>query len=245
MDVSIVLKKDIKVKKPILIEGFSGIGLVGAIAAQYYAEKLDAELVGHVESPELPPMAVLMDGDVRYPVRIYYSKKHDLIIMGSEFPIPKSMAYEIAEKIGEWAEEKKFKKIICLEGIKEIKPDKKVDVFGIATTDKEEKKLRELGLQKLDNGVIVGVSAALLLKCEAKKIPAVCLMAEAKSNFPDGMAAAEIIGYLNKMFDTSVDTKKLEDQAEKFEKKLKDFAQKIMKMKKKEKKTGPGVTMYG
>ncbi|MBR9677971.1 MAG: proteasome assembly chaperone family protein [Nanoarchaeota archaeon] len=242
-DVNIILKKEIRGRRPALIEGFSGVGLVGVIAAQYYAEKLGAELVGHIESPELPPMAILVDGEVRYPIRVYYSKKHNLIILGSEFPVPKSMGYKIAKKIGKWAKKKKVKEVVCLEGIKEIKVDGKSDVFCVTTNKKVEKKMKELGLRKLKNGIIVGVSAILLLECESQKIPATCLMSEAQSNFPDGVAAANIIEILNKMFGTKVDTKPLEKQAVKFEKQLKDFTKKMMTLKTK-KKDG-SVTMYG
>ncbi|MHA1505302.1 MAG: PAC2 family protein [Candidatus Heimdallarchaeota archaeon] len=59
-----VCKSDVKVKT--VIVGFPGMGLTGAIAAQHISEKLKLETIGFVEGTAIPPVAVFLDGYLRF-----------------------------------------------------------------------------------------------------------------------------------------------------------------------------------
>ena len=48
-----------KLKSPVLVEGFPGLGLVGTISASYLIEKLKMEPLGYIISEKFPPIAAV------------------------------------------------------------------------------------------------------------------------------------------------------------------------------------------
>ena len=222
MEIKIVSKK-IKSKKPVVIEGFPGVGLVGSIAAKYLSQQLKAKQIGFIESPHLPPVSFIVNGEAYNPIRIYESEENNLVIVESEFPVPKELIYDLGEKIADWSKEIKAEKVICLEGINTPQPKGGTGVFAI-TSDKKFKTPKTI--KKVETGYMIGVSASLMLQCKEIKLPGLCLMAETHSKFPDGMAAAAIITELNKLLSLKIDVKPLEKEAKTFENKLKTLVEK-------------------
>jgi len=208
-------------KKAILLEGFQGVGLVGTLAAQYIADKTGAKLIGYVNSTALPPMALLINGEIRHPMRIYHfkNKNQDYLIFESELPLPKTLVHEIAAKIAEFAEENEIKEIICLEGLAVPKPPVESNVYGVTNTVSKEKELSK-HVKLLSNGIIIGVSAALMMEAKIRDVPALCLMAEANAEFPDGLAAANIVLKLNAMYNLKINVEELQKESRRFEEKV-------------------------
>lgn len=220
-----LISKELRLKKPILIEGFQGTGLVGTLAAQYIAKKLGMKQVGYMESDELPPLALMVDGEIKYPLRLFASEKYNLMMVESELPIAPKFSFELADEIVKWAKNNKVSRIIALEGVGG-QTAFSGNVYGVGTDDKLENELKKDGIKILKNGIIVGVSASLLLKCKTEKIPAICLMAESLGAFPDGKAAASVIDYLSNKYKWNIDTKPLKDEADKFEDEMKKIIDK-------------------
>jgi uncharacterized protein len=86
------------------------------------------------------------------------------------------------------------------------------------------KELEKAGIGLLKEGIIIGVTGAILLRVE--KTPVSCLFAETHSNIPDSKAAANLIQALDKYMGMDIDYKPLLEQAQKFEEKLKNIMQK-------------------
>jgi uncharacterized protein len=208
-------------KNAIIMEGFQGVGLVGTLAAQYVADKTNAKLIGYINSTLLPPMALLINGEIRHPMRVYHfkNKNKDYMIFESELPLPKALVHEMAAKIAEFAEENEAQEIICLEGLAVPKPPVESNVYGVTNTASKEKDLSKF-VKLLGNGIIVGVSAALMMEAKIRKVTASCLMAEANADFPDGLAAANIVLKLNSMYDLKINVEELQKESRKFEEKL-------------------------
>lgn len=49
------LKENLELKKPILVVGLPGVGLVGKLVAEHLVDELGAEKVIEVYSPHFPP----------------------------------------------------------------------------------------------------------------------------------------------------------------------------------------------
>jgi uncharacterized protein len=222
MGVKIVSKK-IKLKKPVVIEGFPGVGLVGSIAAKYLSQQTNAKQIGFIESPHLPPVSFIVKGEVYNPIRIYEAEKDNLIIVESEFPVPGKLVNEIGERLGDWSKEINAEKVICLEGINAPQSKSSTGVFAI-TSDHNVKTPKSM--KKVETGFMIGVSAALMLQCKEIKMPGLCLMAETHTSFPDGLAAAALIKELNKLLNLNVNTTALENEAKVFEEKIKSLVEK-------------------
>src|SRR5665648_1247123 len=90
-------------KNPILIEGFPGIGLIGNIASQQIIDELEMKYLGTMSSQYFPPIAVLFEGIVNMPVRIYESKEHEIIVVVSDIPIQPAMSHIVSRALIDWA----------------------------------------------------------------------------------------------------------------------------------------------
>ena len=201
-----------KPKNPIIIEGFPGFGLVGTISTEYLIEHLSAEKIGQINIEEAPPMVAIHQGKVIDPIGIYYSKRYNLVIIHAVTPVT-GIEWKLASVIKELSQKLGAKEVISIEGVGGQSKESNSYYYTNFS-----KKLEKLGLNKLDEGIIMGVTGALLLK---KDLKLSCIFAETPSALPDSRAAAKIIEELDKYLGLKVDPKPLIEKAERFEAKLK------------------------
>lgn len=203
-----------KPKGATVIEGFPGFGLVGPIVTEYLIDHLETEQIGQFEYDELPATIAIHEGKVINPMAIHYSKKYNIIIMHTILSV-KGKEWVFAKEISKMLEELKTKETICLEGVN-VMEETKSEIFSYGNPE-----FVNLGAQEMKESIIMGVSAALLLR--AKNVS--CLFALAQSQLPGSKAAANIITFLDKYLDLNVDPEPLMEQATKFEDKLKNLMQ--------------------
>jgi uncharacterized protein len=215
-------KMEVKLtKKPTnctLIEGFPGFGLVGTIASEFLIEHLKFEKIGKIISDDTPPTVAIHNGTIVEPLGIFYNKKHNLILLHA-IAASAGLEWKLSEIIGNLTKQLSIKEIICLEGVGSNQGSQTSRVFYYANNDKNKKKLENLKIEQLKEGIIIGVTGAVILRLE--KIGIIAIFSETHSNLPDSKAAAKIIEVLDKLLKLKVDYKPLLVQAEKFEKKLK------------------------
>ncbi len=216
----LVLNK--KPKNVTIIEGFPGFGLIGTIATEFLMEHLKTEKIGIIEMDEIPAMIAIHQNKVIEPISVHYNKEYNLVLIHA-INIGKDLAWKLAEIIVEMAKTLSAKEIISLEGVGSPNPDSG-RVFYYATQDSLVSKKLNNTAKPLMEGIIVGVTGALLARNVG--VPITALFAEAKSNMPDSKAAAEIIKVLDIYAGLEVDPKPLLKQAEMFEKKLQGILQK-------------------
>lgn len=207
-----------KPKNPTIIEGFPGFGLVGTITTEFLIKHLDAELIGFIRLDEVPPVIAIHKGDPVEPLGIFYAKKQNLVVIHALSSV-QGFEWALADMLVRMAKEMGAKEIISLEGVGSESTTKELRAFYISKRDKQ---LRGYGLSPLEEGIIMGVTGALLLK---KKMNLTCFFAETHSTLPDSRAAAKLIEILDKYLGLDVDYKPLIDKAEKFEIKLKGILQ--------------------
>lgn len=220
--------KLILTKKPrnvTIIEGFPGFGLIGTIATEFLMEHLQTEKIGIVEMDEVPAMIAIHQNKVIEPLSIHYNKQYNLVLVHA-INVGKDMGWKLAEMIKELAQALSAKEIISLEGVGSPNEDDS-RVFYYTTEDGTVKKKIGEKANPLQEGIIVGVTGALLAK--HLQTPLVALFAEAKQGLPDSKAAAHILEALGGYLGLSIDTKPLLKQAVLFEKKLRGIVQKGQK----------------
>ena len=210
---------DKKPKNPIIIEGFPGFGLVGTIATEFLIRHLGAKEIGRIRVKEVPPVIAVHEGRAVEPLGIFYDSKHNIVILHALTSVA-GIEWEIADHVVELAKDLKAKEVISIEGIGANEEVSKGDgVFYIGCN----KKLAGTGAQQLKEGIIMGVSGALLVK---RSINSTFIFAEAASTLPDSRAAAKIIDVLDKYLGLKIDPKPLLKKAEEFEGKLKGLMEK-------------------
>lgn len=211
-----------KPKNVTIIEGFPGFGLIGTIATEFLMEHLQTEKIGIVEMEEAPAMIAIHQNKVIEPISIHYNKKYNMVLVHA-INVGKDLAWKVAEVISELAKVLSAKEIISLEGVGSPNPASGRIFYYSTVNTGSTKKLSNLA-SPLMEGIIVGVTGALLAR--HTEIPIMALFAEAQSNLPDSKAAAEIIKALDAYTGINVDPKPLLQQAEAFEKQLKELMQK-------------------
>ena len=217
-----------KPTNPIIIEGFPGFGLVGTIASEFLVDHLKTEMIGKIIFEDMPALVAIHENKVVEPLGIFYSKKYNIVLIHA-VTSPTGFEWEIAKTLVKLAQQLNAKEIISLEGVGSNQQDGTPEskAFYYTSEETREKVFKNIGIDPLKEGIIMGVTGALLLKAE--KIPATCLFAETQSALPDSKAAAKIIEALDKYLGLDVDYKPLLEQAEKFEGKLQGILQQSKK----------------
>ena len=213
------MKIELKEKphKPIVVEGFPGIGLVGTITTEFLIEHLKARQIGSIWSDDIPAIIAIHENKVVHPLGIFYSEKYNLIIIHAITNI-EGKEWMTADEVMKICKELDAYKLISVESVGNPNPTEDSKVFYYANNKEDEDKLKKIGLKPLEEGIIMGVTGALLLKTEGIKFS--CLFGETHSQLPDSKAAARIVEYLDKFLGLDVDPAPLLKSAEKFEKKL-------------------------
>ncbi|MEW5897454.1 MAG: PAC2 family protein [Nanoarchaeota archaeon] len=210
-----------KPKNVTIIEGFPGFGLIGTITIEFLLDHLDTEKIGLIEIEEVPAMVAIHQNKVIEPISIHYNKKFNLVLIHA-ISIGKDLGWKLSHVITELAEMLSAKEIISIEGVGSPNPGSRVFYYTTKNSALE-KKLSTIA-KPLQEGIIVGVTGALLVK--PLKTPIIAFFAEAESGLPDSKAAAEIIKALDRYTGLDIDPKPLLQQAKLFEEKLKGIVEK-------------------
>jgi uncharacterized protein len=240
-DVTIHKTATLKMKKPLVILGFPGTGLVGSVAASQIIEDLELEFGGYISSPEFAPLAAIHDY-VPFPAaRIHFSKKHNLVVIISEMNIPNAATLDLSDKLFKFAKSLKASTIISLGGI--AANEGKNDVYMISSDGGELKRLvKKKVVKPIKEGATTGVTGVLLTRGTLDDYPVTTLLAEASEDFVDAKAASNVIKALSKMTGMKISTTTLDKEA-----RTKNIGKDLAKSKisKKGPRSGEGGHMYG
>ena len=210
-----------KPKNPIIIEGFPGLGLIGTISTEYLIKHLDAKSIGYISSQKIPPMVAIHNSKIIQPLEVYYAKSKNIIILHALADI-RGMEWEIAEALIELYSQLKAKEVISLDGI--LGQSKETNTYYF-TNDLKNKRISKSKANPLKEGIILGVTAALLLK--NSQLITTGFFVETHSKLPDSKAAAKIIEMLDGYLDLGVNYKPLEKAATEFEEQLQGYVEKM------------------
>lgn len=222
-----------KPKNPLIIIGFPGFGLVGTITTEFLISHLRTEEIGRMWFDEMAAIAAVHESRLIQPISVHYNKEYNIVIVHGITPTV-NMEWKITSLLTQFIEQVDAKEILSIEGIGSMRPVEHPKVYFYASTKKQAELLRTAGLEALREGIIMGVTGALLLKVETRSLT--CIFAESHSNLPDSRAAANVIIALDKYLGLKVDPKPLLEQAERFEEKLKTLLESSQQMTQEQKK---------
>ncbi len=213
-----------KPKNVTIVEGFPGFGLVGTISTEFLIDHLDAKPIGSIWLEDLSPLLVVHDGRAIEPLGIFYDKKHNLVILHALTNI-KGLEWKVAEALRDLCKMLNAKELISLEGVGAIGVGGGGKAFYYS---KNEKRWNKAEVEKLKEGIVIGVTAALITKLKTTNLS--CIFAETKTGLPDSRAAAKVIEVLDKYLGLKVDYKPLLKKATEFETKVKGLIDKSKKV---------------
>lgn len=214
----------------VLLSCFPSAGLAATVAGHYIVGALGLPRIGIFELPEIPPVAIVQSGQVQPPIRVYGRK--DLAVVLSEFPPPLGVVGELSRAILDGAESRRVRLVLGLEGVVpqplgSDEGDAEESVWAVLARRDPAlmRTFQAAGTRALEDGVIGGLSGALLVGAIRRTIPvAVSLVsARAAEGYPDHRAAAVLIEALDRLLpELSIDTRPLRSQAESIEKALRE-----------------------
>lgn len=224
----------------VVLTAFPSAGLATIIAGHYMVRALKLPRIGRFDSPDLAPVAVVQAGEVNPTIRVYGHKGLALVL--SEFPPSPSQANAVARTVLDNAERHQARAIICLEGVVPHPEDDEEESGGAEPESPVEqvwvtyarantefaKGFQAAGARQLEEGVIGGVSGALLVQGIGRSVPVAALLVSARiaEGLPDHRAGAALIETLDRLLpELKIDTGPLRAQAEQIEKALRAVMQ--------------------
>jgi len=190
-----VLRDDVALDEPTLVEGLPGVGLVGKLAADHLIETFEMVHYADVHCEGLPPVTTYATGDreLATPVRLYADPARDLLVLQSDVPVSPGAALEFADCLGGWSVDAEVT-ALYLSGIgREREEGVTPELYGVGTGDGSER----LGAVDIDPptepGLISGPTGALLNHALRTDATAIGLVVEATPRFPDPEAAAHLL----------------------------------------------------
>lgn len=223
---SLTLNK--KPKGVTIIEGFPGYGLVATITTGFLLDHLKCEKIGSYHFKQAMPTLAIHQCKLVDPIGIYYNKQYNLVIVHAVTSVV-GVEWQAAELIADLYKQLQAKEVISIEGVGSQTPGEP-KAFWFTRNPALVKKIEKTGYTCIGEGIIVGVTSALLLK---ETLPHICIFAETHMKLPDSKAAAKVIEALDKYLGLKVDYKPLLKQAEDFEKQLKGLLEQASKAQKK------------
>jgi uncharacterized protein len=209
--------------------GMPDTGLTGMIAVSHIVEAMKLPEIGHIESDLLPPVMVIHDGEPKVPIRFFGNS--NLTVLTSETPISTRVIAPLSRSLIAWAAKKKVEMLVSVSGIAvhnrmEIEIPQ---VFGVSTNEKGKKRLKEVEIQLLEEGFMVGPHAMIIRESLSKGLTNLVILAQSHSGYPDPGAAASAINAVNKLLNLEVDVKKLLEDAEEIRVKTRELMQRTSK----------------
>jgi uncharacterized protein len=236
-EVEIVETKPVELKKPLVLLGFVGPGMVGGIAASHIIDQYKMEIIAHVHSTYLPPAVVFIDGVLRHPFRIYSDKKGAFCVIVCEMPLSAHGSYHIASTLLDWIEGKGVQELVVLEGIPIQGIPRNRQTFCAAEPEKI-KECENKGIQMISSGLIQGIAGSVLNECLSRNITGIAFLTPAITFVPDPEGAAILIETVKNMYNLDITTQPLLDDAEKIRQKLNEIAEHHQRMRQVEERGG-------
>ena len=241
------LDKDVDLEDALVVCCFPSVGMVSSVVAHFLIDHLKLEYIGGVAHPKLPAICLVQDGVPLPPIRAYAGEPickiegvcDKVLLLMSEMIVPDPLVNEIVSSLFEWSREQKAAVGVLIDafarkGMKgglngneplvEYEDTDEVDVLGVAGTPKMAELLKEMDIKLLEQGVIKGMTGAMLSEGAGRKRNIMSIMVEADPRFPDARAAAVIIEQLNKMMPVAdLDHEPLLEEAKQLEEQIRSM----------------------
>jgi uncharacterized protein (TIGR00162 family) len=170
-----------QLKEPVFVEGLTGLGNVGMIAARHLIESTGAKVFAELYAPYFQDYVVVnKDGICRPPRYQFYSAKtektHYIILTGDSQPsLEDTVAhYDLCDEILDFAAKYGSRFIVTMGGVVTSKPGN--DVYISATSEKLAQKHMDKGTQIYGEGRIVGATGLLLGLAKRRGWKGICLL---------------------------------------------------------------------
>ncbi|MES3162088.1 MAG: PAC2 family protein [Halorubrum sp.] len=210
-----VVDDSITLDRPVFVEGFPGVGLVGKIAADHLVDVHDMRHYANVHCEGLPDVAVYRESDRRIttPVRLYAAPEPGLVVLQSDVPVTPSAAAGFTDCLASWFDDTGAFPVF-LSGRPTERDATPPALYGVATGDADER-LRDAAVDEPpESGLVSGPTGSMLADALERDRDAIGLIVESDPQFPDPEASRTlIVNGIDPVAGTETSTDGLVDQA--------------------------------
>jgi len=230
-----------RLKSPVMLASWPGIGNVSIIAASYLLRKLDFKDLGEIEpSVFFDAIGVVARDNIveepQFPQSQFYYWKNQggdsdiILFIGEDQPITKG--YELANCVLDVAERFKAKRVYtCAAALSRIHHTEQSRVWGVVTSPQMSPELAKYDLVQKGNLQISGLNGLLLGVAKERGIEGICLLGEVPmyaTRIQNPVAAVAVLGALTKMLNIEIDITELADLAREAADRMKQMADEAM-----------------
>ncbi|MHB8606454.1 MAG: proteasome assembly chaperone family protein [Thermoplasmatota archaeon] len=170
-------------------------GLASSVLTDHVLDRHAMDHIAGLDADEFPPLALVRKGRARYPLRIHADAASRLAVLRSEFPPPPILARPIARALLGWAKEHEIARIIALDHVTSLRepgmgeaPGPAAALGFVATTAAGRAVAEAAGIAELDETILIGLTAPLLLEARFAEADVLGIFAEMNSAFEEGRA---------------------------------------------------------
>lgn len=224
--------EEVKMERPILIQGLPGLGFVGKIAVDYLVDTLKPPRSAELYSTYLvlpdgnTGIQVNSDGTYFLPKFEFYAytatQPHIIFLTGNTQPVLWGQ-YEVMDAILEFAQKHGASKVIALGGFQTPIEKDIGQVYAVYNDTKIKDELSNFGVNVTKSGAITGACGMILGLAHQRKLPSIGLLGATKGEYPDLAAARGVVKVLMQMFGLKVDLAKMDLEIEDMKTKMENL----------------------
>lgn len=217
----LILLKDLKVRRGVLVQGLPGIGLVGKIAVDYIVDNLQLEKIAELIGPGmLLPIGnagVFVDGVGQlqlpsYKFYLYQGADSDIVFLTSDIQPASWAQFDVAEAVLEFSTSIGIESVISVCGTSS-ESSEVVVVYAVAKTLREND-LQSLGIRRSSGGTITGACGLLPALASLRGLEGIVIMGSTQTPEPNLESAREVIRILSKILNLNISFEKLDEMIE-------------------------------
>jgi len=157
--------KKVNLREGILFVGIPMTGVMNLMLANHYIRSFNLDSIASIYSEYFPPVTFIFKGKPKFPARIHADEKLKLAVVTAEFSPNPRLTRLLGKSICEWAEKNDIHSVITVDEVLVNDSSHEMNIYGIGSTDDARKLLSEKGINQLEYGMIVGLSAVVLDEC--------------------------------------------------------------------------------
>jgi proteasome assembly chaperone (PAC2) family protein len=230
-----------RLKKPVMLASWPGIGNVSIIVATYLLRQLDFKDLGEIEpSAFFDAVGVVARNNIveepQFPQSQFYYYKNkkgvsDIILfVGEDQPITKG--YELANCVLDVAERFRVKRVYtCAAALSRMHHSEQSRAWGVVTSPHMSTELDSYNLAQKGNLQISGLNGLLLGVAKEREIEGICLLGEVPmyaTRIQNPVAAVAVLEVLTKILDIEIDITELAEAARETAERIKQMADEAM-----------------
>ncbi|MDH5404197.1 MAG: PAC2 family protein [Candidatus Heimdallarchaeota archaeon] len=189
----------------VIIQAFTGSGLVASIASHQLIYQLNMIEKGYISSPLIPSLGIVRNGLIQRPIRLYENK--DYILLLSEVGIPHENLNEFIENLFNWYLSMEPIAIVIIGALPTGRSANAIDLrYKIVASDDETRlQLESKGVNIMPQGAVYGSVALSLLEASKYKLSSYAILPDCVATVPDYLAAKKVLQILSITLNTKID----------------------------------------